>query len=131
MPSGNNSHPSLKIAKFSLGVGDRFAHQAAAQLSACLNAQRAGLEIIPVWNKSNREHTIIGSRPESVRAAATRAVQELGWKKPFHVDADHVNLKTVDIFLEASDYYTLDVADAIGKPAYATDIDKFVDRHQE
>jgi len=42
-------------------VGDRFAHQAKAQLQACIEAARAGVEVIPVWNKSNREHNIIGS----------------------------------------------------------------------
>jgi len=38
---------------------------------------------------------------------------------PFHVDADHINLQTVGLFLESSDYYTLDVASAIGRPAAA------------
>jgi len=45
----------LKIEKYTLGVGDRFAHQARAQLRACELAAQAGVEIIPVWNKSNRE----------------------------------------------------------------------------
>jgi hypothetical protein len=128
--SSASSHP-LKIAKYSLGVGDRFAHQAAAQLQACIQAQKSGFDIVPVWNKSNREHTIIGSRPESVSAAAKAAVQKLGWNKTFHVDADHINLKTVDTFLAVSDYYTLDVADSIAKPADESEIARFVDKHQE
>jgi tagaturonate epimerase len=121
----------LTLEKFSLGVGDRFAHQAAAQLRACLMAAERGADVIPVWNKSNREHLIVGSEPGSVRAAADAAVRQLGWKRPYHVDADHINLTTVDRFLAASDFYTLDVASAIGKPATATDIEAFVARHPE
>src|ERR1041385_7408189 len=101
--------PALQIAKYSLGMGDRFAHEAEAQLRACQLALEAGANVTPVWNKSNREHTIIGSRPESVRAAAEAAIRKSGWKGEFHIDADHVNLKTVDIFLAASDFFTIDV----------------------
>ena len=59
------------------------------------------VDVIPVWNKSNREHNIIGSEPASVRAAADAAVTSLGWTKPYHVDADHINFDTVDRFLAA------------------------------
>ena len=51
----------LTLARYSIGIGDRFAHQAKAQLRACLQAAERGVEVVPVWNKSNREHTIIGS----------------------------------------------------------------------
>jgi tagaturonate epimerase len=122
----------LTIDKFSLGVGDRFAHQAAAQLRACMMADGAsGAPIVPVWNKSNREHNIVGSEPDSVRAAADAAVARLHWKKPYHVDADHIGLATVDRFLSASDFYTLDVADAIGRPAPDEAVSAFVARHAE
>jgi tagaturonate epimerase len=119
------------LGKYSLGVGDRFAHQAEAQLEACLLAAKQGVEVIPVWNKSNREHNIIGSEPASVRSAADRAVRKLEWTKPYHVDADHINFETVDRFLEASDFYTIDVADWIGKPASAAQIEAFAARHPE
>ncbi|HZY72262.1 MAG TPA: tagaturonate epimerase family protein [Edaphobacter sp.] len=121
----------LKLPKFSLGVGDRFAHQAKAQLAACILAADQGVEVIPVWNKSNREHLIIGSEPSQTRAAADAAVKELGWKKPYFLDADHINLKTVERFLEPCDFFTLDVADLIGKPADAKDVEAFVKRHSE
>jgi hypothetical protein len=121
----------LKIEKFSLGVGDRFAHQAKAQLQACILAAQQGVEVIPVWNKSNREHVTIGSEPSGTRAAADAAVKELGWKKPYHVDADHIRLETVDRFLPHSDFYTIDVADWIGKPADAKAVQAFVKRHAE
>jgi hypothetical protein len=121
----------LTLEKFSLGVGDRFAHQAKAQLKACQMAADRGARVIPVWNKSNREHGIVGSEPASVRAAADQAVSQLGWTQSYHVDADHINLATVDRFIDASDFYTLDVAAAIGEPASPADLDSFVARHPE
>jgi len=122
---------ALQLGKFSLGVGDRFAHQAKAQLQACIEAQKAGAEVIPVWNKSNREHNIIGSEPYSTRAAADAAVKALHWTKPYYCDADHINLTTVDRFLAPCDFYTIDVADYIGKPAQQASIDKFLKRRSD
>jgi hypothetical protein len=116
----------LRLGKYSIGTGDRFAHQAKAQLQACVRALEFGVEIQPVWNKSNREHLIIGSEPSSVRRAADSAVQTLGWKLPYFVDADHIGAKTVDRFLTACDFYTIDVADFIGQPASRSDVDAFV-----
>lgn len=114
-----------------MGVGDRFARQAPAQLRACLAAARQGVEVIPVWNKSNREHVIIGSEPASTRAAAEAAVKALGWQRPYHVDADHIGLQTVDRFIPYADFYTIDVADWIGKPAEAEAVAAFAQRHAE
>jgi hypothetical protein len=89
------------------------------------------VDVVPVWNKSNREHLIVGSEPSSVQAAAETAVRELGWKKAFHVDADHIRLETVDRFIPHSDFFTIDVADSIGKPAAPAAVKGFVDRHRE
>ena len=89
---------SLIIEKFSFGVGDRFAHQGKAQLAAIMKAAEQGVDIVPVWNKSNREHQTIGSEIESCRVAADEAVKTLGWTKSHYVDADHINLKIVDPF---------------------------------
>ncbi len=121
----------MKIEKYTIGVGDRFAHQARAQLHAFQLAAEKGVDIVPVWNKSNREHLIVGSEPSSVTAAAEIAVRQAGWTKPWHVDADHINLDTVDRFIAASDFYTLDVAHFIGKPASPEDIATFVAKHPE
>jgi len=121
----------LKISKFTLGVGDRFAHQAAAQLQACVLASQQGISVSPTWNKSNREHTIVGSEPASVRAAADAAVHAAGWTLPYYVDADHIGLKTVDRFVAGSDFFTLDVADFIAQPANEADVKAFLDRHPE
>lgn len=119
------------IEKFSFGMGDRFAHQAKAQLSACVLAVQNGAEVVPVWNKSFREHTTIGSEPPSVKAAADIAVKELGWSGSYYIDADHIRLETVDGFLDSSNFYTLDVADFIGKPADPAEVEAFVNRHPE
>ena len=121
----------IQLEKYSIGIGDRFAHQAKAQLQACVLAAKAGVDVIPVWNKSNREHMIIGSEPSSVRAAADAAVHALSWKRPYHVDADHITLQTVDRFIAPSDFFTIDVAAFIGKPADPGAVESFVNRHPE
>ena len=117
--------------KFTFGVGDRFAHQAASQLAAFQLAAQAGVDLVPVWNKSNREHLIIGSEPSGTRAAADKAVADLGWTQPYLLDADHINLKTVDRFVAPCDFFTLDVADDIGEAADPADIEAFIARHPE
>jgi len=122
---------NFKLNKYSIGTGDRFAHQAKAQLRACMQAVSEGIEIVPVWNKSNREHTIIGSDPAATRKAADAAVEALGWKLPYYCDADHITLKTVARFIDSCDFYTIDVADFIGQAAPAAAIRDFVNRHSE
>ena len=119
------------LEKYSLGVGDRFAHQAKPQLAACILAARQGVTIVPVWNKSNREHKIVGSEPSGTRAAADLAVRELDWNCSYYLDADHINLGTVDRFLAPCDFFTLDVADTIGTAPAPGAVDDFVRRHPE
>ncbi len=80
----------MKIEKYSFGMGDRFRHQGKAQLRAIVMANRAGVDIAPVWNKSDREHVIVGTEPQSLRDEADEAVAELGWGAPYYVDADHI-----------------------------------------
>jgi len=96
-----------------------------------LRASRAGVEVVPVWNKSNREHNLIGSEPSSTRAAADAAVKALQWTKPYYCDADHINLQTVERFLASCDFYTIDVADFIGRKADQSSMDAFMRRHSE
>lgn len=122
---------SVILEKLTFGVGDRFAHQAKAQLQAFIRAAEAGVEIIPVWNKSNREHLIVGSEPDSLRDAADQAVAKLQWQKSHYIDADHINFETVNSFIDSSNFYTIDVAEWIGKPALRSDVSDFVDAHPE
>lgn len=119
-----------KLGKYSFGVGDRFSHEGEAQLQALMKARRElSLDITPVWNKSNREHTIVGSEPIDTRIEADNAVKALGYEGDYYVDADHINLHNVDRFLSASDFFTIDVADYIGQPADAASIKEFVTRN--
>ncbi|HLY59618.1 MAG TPA: tagaturonate epimerase family protein [Terriglobia bacterium] len=122
---------AIALPKYSVGVGDRFAHQAKAQLDACIKAADLGVEVTPVWNKSNREHLIIGSGPANSRTAVDEAVKARGWSKPYFVDADHINLKTVDRYIDPCDFFTIDVADLIGQPCDAKIVQAFVKRHLE
>ncbi len=123
--------PTMILEKYSMGIGDRFAHQGRAQLRALMTAKHAGLEIVPVWNKSHREHTTIGTNPIDVRKEAVAAVKALNWTDPYYIDADHINLTNVDLFMESSNFFTLDVADFTGQPADSDSIKKFVCKHRK
>ena len=116
------------MTKYSFGMGDRFAHQAGWQLKVILEAEKNGIEVTPVWNKSNREHTTIGSEPADTLKAAEQAIEAAGWTKPWFIDADHINLDTVDRFLNSSNFFTIDVASYIGKKSEAPEEDDFVDK---
>jgi len=116
------------LGKFSIGLGDRFGHQGQAQLRAIMEAAKRGVEITPVWNKSNREHNIIGTQPYDVRIEADFVTTDADFRKPYFVDADHINLDTVDRFIDSSDFFTIDVASYIGKRADDAETGKFLSR---
>lgn len=103
------------LGKYSFGIGDRFNQEGKAQLKAIMKASEQGIDITPVWNKSNREHNIVKSEPSGTRKEADEAVHTLGWKKAWFVDADHINLDTVDRFVSHCNFFTLDVAQYIGR----------------
>ena len=110
----------MEISKYSFGIGDRFAHQGVNQLKALVAAEaKFGVHFTPVWNKSNREHTIVGTEPMSTRREADAAVKALGYRDAYFCDADHINLSNVDRFIDACDFFTIDVADFIGKSGTA------------
>ncbi len=115
----------MELGKFSFGIGDRFNHQGESQLRAIQTAAGFGIEITPVWNKSNREHNIVHSEPEGTRKEADSAVKSLGWKGTYCVDADHINLTTVDRFIAHCDFFTLDVAAFIGTPSSESEVAAF------
>ena len=116
----------MKLGKFSIGLGDRFSHQGVAQLRAIVKANQSGLDICPVWNKSNREHIYVHSHPADVRKEADAAVATLGFAGKYFVDADHINLSTVAPFVATADFFTLDVASFIGKESSPEDVNAFV-----
>ena len=116
----------MKIGKYSLGIGDRFGHQGEAQLRAIMKAEAAGFDVVPVWNKSNREHSYIHSKPDDTRIEADAAVKALSFSRAYFVDADHINLSNVNGFIASSDFFTLDVASKIGTSSNDEQISEFV-----
>jgi len=117
----------LKLSKYSIGIGDRFGYEGKAQLSALMKAAKQGVHITPVWNKSFREHKIIGSTPADTRRAADQAVKVVGWNSDYFVDADHIGEKTVQDFLGYCDYFTVDVAEEIGKQVDEKDVAEYLE----
>lgn len=116
----------MTLERFSIGIGDRFGREGAAQLRALQMAGEQNLLIVPVWNKSNREHTIIGTEPAATRREADEAVRDCGWTGSYYVDADHIGVKTVDRFLAHADFFTIDVADYIEKETDPASVEAFV-----
>lgn len=114
------------LSKYSVGTGDRFGKQGEAQIHAFQLLARKGVEASIVWNKSNREHVIIGTSPKDQRAAADAAIRATGFPGSYCVDADHIGLHNVDWFIPYSDFFTIDVADFIGKPASPDRIGAFI-----
>jgi len=114
-----------------MGIGDRFGFQAEAQLKALIKAKELGVDITPVWNKSFREHEIIHSSSIDTRKKADEAVNKLNWASDYFVDADHVNLNSIDLFIESCDFFTLDVADYIGQTADENLVNEFLSKNSK
>jgi hypothetical protein len=121
----------MNIAKYSFGIGDRFGHQGKAQLSALIKAKNAGIDVVPVWNKSHREHGIVGTSPADVRTEADTSVKGLGWDGEYYVDADHINMSNVDGYIKHSDFFTLDVADYINESAEDSKVQAFLEQNRK
>src|ERR1035437_8390634 len=118
----------MLIEKYSLGIGDRYGHQGTAQLKALVCAKNDGVSIVPVWNKSKREHSLIGSKPIDARMEADNAVKELRWKDSYYIDADHLGSKTVDDFIQYCNFFTIDVADFIGEYPTEESVKFFIEK---
>jgi len=121
----------MLLEKYSIGIGDRFGKQAKAQLKALIEAKNMGIPVVPVWNKSYREHKIVHSSPVFTRTAADRAVKSLGWNDSYYVDADHIGMQNVDLFINSSNFFTIDVAEFIGKGIDSIEVEKFVKKYQK
>jgi len=71
----------LPLGKYSFGMGDRFAHQARAQLRACIKAAEQGVEVIP--GRAGRE------RARDLFDLRTNVTRLRGWLTA--VDASRVS----------------------------------------
>ncbi|MFW5900913.1 MAG: tagaturonate epimerase family protein [bacterium] len=116
----------MDLEKYTFGIGDRFAHQGKAQLNALIKAEKAGVHVAPVWNKSFREHQTVGSNHAETKKEADEAINALNWPGNYYVDADHINLSNVGEFLDYANFFTIDVADHIGEKANENDINHFL-----
>ncbi|MFW6203103.1 MAG: tagaturonate epimerase family protein [Marinilabilia sp.] len=58
-------------------------------------------------------------------------MKKAGWTKSWFVDADHINLETVDRFIDSSDFFTIDVAAYIGQESSKAQEDAFVEDIKE
>lgn len=121
----------MTIARFSMGAGDRFGTEGAAQVAAFEKIQADGVEVDIVWNKSNREHVTVGTTPADQRAAAEAAIARTGYSRPYYIDADHVGMDNVDWFIGHSNFYTIDVTNCIGRSATPESAAAFRERSQQ
>lgn len=121
----------MKMQKYSIGTGDRFGHQAKAQIKAVIKAEEKGLDIDLVWNKSHREHLVTKTSPLDVLKEAQEAVRKLEWKGNYYIDADHIGISNVDLYIDSCNYFTLDVAEFIGKKASVDDINVFINKYKK
>lgn|SRR5699024_930590 len=120
------------LKRFSLGTGDRFGQQGKAQLKAIAKVKEEhDVLITPVWNKSNREHQIIGTEPQDVREEADTATNLLGWDEAYCVDADHITKESVDPFIDCSNFFTIDVAEYIGENSDPADKEAFLRKNAD
>jgi hypothetical protein len=119
----------MNIEKYSFGTGDRFGMEGEAQLAAVVEMNRLGVPVVPVWNKSYREHKIVRTDHSSVKKEADRAVNAVGWGKSYYTDADHIGLDIVDEFIDYSNFFTIDVAGYISRPVSGQTREDFINRY--
>jgi hypothetical protein len=120
----------MELKKYSLGTGDRFGYQGKALIKAIIKAEEDGIDLAVVWNKSFREHKIINTKPSDVLHEAQNAIKALNWKGDYYIDADHINISNVNFFIDSCNFFTIDVAEYIGKTAPEKLISEFVQKHK-
>ena len=119
----------MLLEKYSFGTGDRFGKQGSAQLAAIQKINEDGYQVLPVWNKSFREHGYVNTKPSDVLAEAKQAIKDNDWTGNYYIDADHIGLGNVDSFLAYSNFFTIDVAHRIGQDCSAAEKEDFVNRY--
>jgi len=120
----------MLIEKYSFGMGDRFGREGRAQLAAVQEINKLGFNVVPVWNKSYREHTIVKTEQSAVAREAADAVKANHFTGNYYVDADHIGLATVDQFIDHSNFFTIDVAHYIGKAPSLEEKKEFLNRYR-
>jgi hypothetical protein len=114
---------SMQLLKYFIGVGDRFSHEAEAQSRSCILAAEQGMDVVPVWNKSNREHLITGSGPPLDAYRSGRCCQEARLDKaPLRGCRSH-QPKTYERFVAPYNFFTIDVAVEIGQKSDDANVD--------
>lgn len=122
----------MTIARYSVGTGDRFGREGQALVAAFQKLKDVdGVDADIVFNKSNREHTIIGTSPADQRANADAAVAASGWQGKYYVDADHIGMANVDWFIGPCDFWTIDVTNVIGTRSEQVEADEFLARAEK
>ncbi|MFW9998662.1 MAG: tagaturonate epimerase family protein [Candidatus Hodarchaeota archaeon] len=121
----------MKLQKYSIGTGDRFGFQGKALLRAILKAEEIGINLAIVWNKSHREHLITKTTSSDVLNEAQQAVKDFNWKGNYYIDADHIGLSNVGLYIDSCNFFTLDVAEFIGIRAFNNDIKAFIDKYKK
>jgi hypothetical protein len=121
----------MQIEKYSFGIGDRFGKQGESQLEAIIEINKLGIPVVPVWNKSHREHLIVKTTQASVAREADDAVSVKKWKGNYYIDADHIGLSNIDEFMDYSNFFTIDVAHFIGRQAPPDIKSSFIRRHKD
>lgn len=122
----------MTIARYSVGTGDRFGREGQALVAAFQKLKDVdGVDADIVFNKSNREHTIIGTSPADQRANADAAVAASGWQGKYYVDADHIGMANVDWFIGPCDFWTIDVTNVIGTGSEQAEADEFLARAEK
>ncbi len=121
----------MELPKYSIGTGDRFGQQGKPLLKAIMKARNNGINLSIVWNKSEREHSIIKTSPKDVFIEAKNAVSEYSYDGKYFIDADHINYNNVDHYIKYSNYFTIDVAEFIGRKPPRKDMDKFIEKSKD
>jgi len=116
---------TTSISKYSVGIGDRFGLEGADSCGAFLAARDRGVTITRSGTSRTREHSLIGT--DLRRAAeADAAVKACQWTGPYFVDAESTSAwPPVDKFSRRVTFFTIDVADSIGKSAADSSIAKY------
>jgi len=121
----------LTLGKYSMGIGDKFGKQSRAQLTAFEMASFAGVEITPVWNKSEREYQVTGTTPYMARQTVEKAVSTVKWTKPYFLNADGVSLSNIQEFTNDCNFFTVDALLFANDQCPENDITRFCDDFSE